>query len=179
MTAAIIASVASVCFAWNEPGGFRGLLFGSDESKARQEFAGLECGTRPADIMRTTGYPERYCSKIIEVGAVKLMCQLEFRAGKLVEIHLNFHPSEYEIMEETFTERYGSPTKTTEEPIKTRGGLEMTNRTAFWVGRRVIIRITRYWGSIDLSKATLSTTQEVEEQKRILKELGKSGAKDL
>ncbi len=175
----ITVLLASSALAWNEPDGFRGLRFGSDESKATQELTELQCDTRPADIMRRTGFPERYCSTRLDVGDVKLMCQLEFRTGRLVEVHLNFSPHEYEIMEQTFIERYGSPTKITEQPIKTLGGLTTTNRIISWVGRRVVITLTRYWGSLDLAKAMLSTVQELEEQSRILKRLGKSGAKDL
>jgi hypothetical protein len=167
--------MGSMAYAWNEPTGFRDIPWGSTEQVLEAKLkAAIVCRNRSHDAL-----PERVCEGHTTIGPVPVTGGFWFRSGRFVGVSLRFYPKDFFVIEESFVQRYGSPTSVNVEPIKTREGQQETNRTVEWIGSNARIYLQKY-GSVDAgSLADIATMAEHEERvKRKLQEI-EQGAKDL
>jgi hypothetical protein len=164
--------------AFDEPDGFRGVPWGATEEQLRDKVSvvGGRCEEYPRND-RWRG--DRYCEAIFQIGGVDVEALYAFRSGKLVRVNLDFRSSDFDHLAAIFVERYGAPTGTTQEPYKTQGGLETTNKILRWTGPNVIISLRQYAGRITNGSAALMTKADAEEAERLQKEQTKGAAKGL
>lgn len=178
--AALGLAIALIAFgdasAWNEPTGFRGVPWGSSEEVLKDKFDAHNCLDTSHPV-----YPERICqvSPLEKIGPVEVTGFYSLRRGKFVSVDLLFDIDGFTMMKGIFFERYGRPTKSETEKIKSRGGAEFLNESHEWRGTKAIVKLQKYGTRVDQSSATISTVAEMEESLRRHQEAIKKGKKDL
>ncbi|MGY2199061.1 hypothetical protein [Pseudomonas gingeri] len=70
--------------------------------------------------------------------------------------YLSTHSDNYPKLVALFTKKYGAPTQSSSEPVKTKGGASFTNETLMWSGKKVSIMIQKLAGDINTSAATIN-----------------------
>jgi hypothetical protein len=168
-------ALASGASAFDDPDGFRGLPWGATEEQMRTDVGGW-C----EDLSSTARWlGDRYCVVEFQIGGIDGKATYVFRRDKFVRVTLDFKSRDFDQLAAIFVERYGAPTSTTQEPYKTQGGLETTNKDLTWTGPLVRITIHRYGSRITEGWASLATRADSEEAARLRKEQTKGAAKDL
>lgn len=160
--------------AWNEPDGFRGVPWGGSEELIKEKHSGLICLDSTDKVAG-----DRICSSTFTIGGISVRGYFGLRNGGLVRVMLRFDPKKFSTIDGIFAERYGSPTESKEEEMKTRGGLSFTNFIREWVGERVLISLKRYEGKITEAGATIQLKSDFEEAMKRIEERRKKGAGDL
>lgn len=168
------AGISTMAHAFNEPDAFRDVPWGASEEVVRQTLTIQTC-------METTtpALGDRLCRTEITIAAIPVTAYVWFRTGGMTAVDLYFSPDRFALIEAAFVERYGPPTERTTEPFVTRGGLRDTNARNEWVGDKVFIRLSKYVGKITQSGARIQTQADRAEEHRQMKDLLKTGAKDL
>ena len=171
----LVLTLINGASAFEDPDGFRGLPWGASEEQMRTNVGGW-C----EDYLSTDRWAgDRHCKIELAIGGIGVWARYTFRADKFVCVNLTFPSKDFEQLVAIFVERYGPPTSTTDEPYKTQGGLQSTNRSLKWTGRTMMITIQRYGGHITEGSASLGTRADLQEGARLRKEQTKGAAKDL
>lgn len=88
--------------------------------------------------------------------------------------YLKTEPEHFHELVKLFVTRYGAPTKSETETVKTKGGAEFSNELLYWSGKSVSIVLERYDGDINTSTAMISNRSylnaEAEKRKKKLTE---------
>ena len=171
----LVLRLVSGALAFDDPDGFRGFQWGATEEQLRTNVGGWCEDYLSAD--RWAG--DRHCKMELEIGGIGVWARYTFRADKFVRVNLTFSSKDFEHLAAIFGERYGPPTSTIDEPYKTQGGLQSTNRSLKWTGPTVMITIQQYGGRITEGSASLGTRADLQEASRLRKERTKGAAKDL
>ena len=80
-----------------------------------------------------------------------------FSSGSGVEsFYLTTNSDNFSKLVTLFTNKYGAPTQSSSEPVKTKAGASFTNETLTWSGKKVQITIDKLAGDINTSAATIS-----------------------
>ena len=70
----------------------------------------------------------------------------EFDADRLVRVRLTFPASWFVTLRDIFIERYGQPTATETQPVRTNAGVEYQNDVLIWSGTAIGARLQKYSG---------------------------------
>jgi hypothetical protein len=171
----LVCSASYAAELWREPEDFRGLKWGDSESHAFKLYPSL----RPIPMPSAPAGSTYYSLLNAKVGDVSVIIGLTFWRGGFAQAYLGFSSKDYATIEAAFLERYGAPTKTTEEMIQNRMGAQFTNRKHQWVGQNVSIYLTKFSGTVTNGSAILATKEYLSAFGNRTQERGKDAAKDL
>lgn len=171
IVAALLLSAAAARAEWPlEPKDFRGVHFGASQAEATAvlknsagigvlqggKFGGWNCldGTR--------------CFVSAPIGRFTTDQDFTFYDDKFVQVKLTFATEAFDELRAIFIERYGPPTDERKAAVKTQAGGTFTNDVVTWSGERVIVRIERYFTSLDTGFAIVADRawSEAEEKRR-------------
>lgn len=114
------------------------------------------------------------------IGPVQVLARWWFRDGTFTWSDLNFDPKQYQDLRQILVDRYGSPTTTTREKLKTKAAVEVENEKLSWSGQKVFILLEKYCcDSITGGKATLMLQSEVAKGADARRRQMEKGKKDL
>lgn len=131
-----------------EPKDFRGVPFGAS-IKQTEKALRLHCS---ADKKTKIGVClDRYFA----IGPVTTMNVFEFDADRLVRVRLTFPASSFATLRDIFIERYGQPTATETQPVRTNAGVEYQNEVLIWTGAAIDARLQKYSGTVTEGEAFL------------------------
>lgn len=156
VTVAVV--LTSPALAFNEPDGFRGLKWGASvddlvDSSSKRGDATVLCPP--------SGSLYAICSTEAVIGPAPASVDYRFRDGRFVSVAVRFQPAQFSGIAETFVQRYGPPTKRSQESVQTLGGARLTNDVLRWSGKAVAIELRRYGPSVDEGSAGLWTQAEL------------------
>jgi len=158
--------VASKTLAFNEPDGFRGVLWGATEAQLKDQLKITDFGC--------SDYPpgqqwlgERRCSGGWRRGDLYLELTYSFRRDQLVSVDFSFKSSDFERIESLFVELYGSPTSDITRPFRTQYGREVPDRILNWLGPVISINLFRYIRGTTHGFAIIQTRAEREESEEL------------
>jgi hypothetical protein len=135
-----LLSLPVLAFAWNEPDGFRGLLWGSTEGQVRQAEGYRYC----LDVANRQ-IADRLCMLKFELSGVEVRAGLFLRyATGLREVHLAFDPDRFEAVRDVFLERYGAPTGRRSSRVRNTHGMERENEELEWQGSIGYVALRKY-----------------------------------
>jgi hypothetical protein len=125
-----------------------------------------------------SGSPYSICSSRAIIGPTPTTIDYRFRDDRFVSAAITFQPAQFSGIAETFIQRYGPPTKRSQESVQTRGGVRLTNDVLRWNGKAVAIELRRYGASADEGSAGLWTQAELArslaEREKAIKKQGRS-----
>lgn len=131
-----------------EPKDFRGVPFGAS-LKQTEKALRLHCSS---DKRTKVGVClDRYFA----IGPVMTQNVFEFDADRLVRVRLSFPSSSFATLRDIFIERYGQPTATETQPVRTNAGVEYQNETLIWTGTAIEVRLQKYAGTVAEGEAFL------------------------
>lgn len=174
---------------------FRGLRFGEDVRKQIPE-----C-TKKCQFPDYDGYchyldlPKKTCWKAYQK-AGKTPARIIFfdslseklgiqEAGinqiddKLSAVTFYFTTAAFTVLESLFREKYGNPTRATEAPWQSKGGVSTTSQTRIWELKGLHVEIKAPTDSIDEGRGSLQTPQQQVEEQKALDEKLQQLRKDL
>lgn len=121
--------------AQEEPQDFRGLKWGA----TIQEFKNLFPGT---SRLKTDEYGDRVETQMLlgsKIGTVNVEIAFVFLDNRFSYAYVYFKSKDFKILEAAFKERYGPPHSEDLTPIKTRAGVEYTNKELKWTWTKIRI----------------------------------------
>jgi hypothetical protein len=134
---ALLLTLATPAFAWNEPDSISGVQWGATQEDLRVQLQ------RAGEPLRCDS-PEICVSLRTSFGPVPVDITYIFpNDGKLEMAIVTFRPTEYRKLRDVFVERYGTPMSTRKEKSG-RGCFQTTNEIAKWSGERVVIDLRRF-----------------------------------
>jgi hypothetical protein len=149
----------------NEPDAFVGIRWGasiedgyrilwdrstaSSPIKCEDESGRRFQGAEPATQMQ--------CQAMHSVGGVPLNGTYRFTTQGFTSVEGWFLSPLYDRLKIMFTEKYGPPTATTAGEVTNRAGARLENERLEWVGERVVIRLSRIGGRLDMGTFSAST----------------------
>lgn len=152
-------------FAFNEPDGFRGVLWGASESDTVKAIgrtpAWLGCVDNPPQD-RVMG--DRSCIDRTPIGSIEISAVYSFRSDRLVRVELQFASGDFAQVLAIFVERYGRPTSRRQDALE-------------WSGTNTSVALHRFLGS--RGYAAIATQAEIRESRRLRDEETKGAAKGL
>lgn len=161
----VLFLVGSTALAFNEPTGFRDILFGSREWQIREKYPRSHCypveGGSHDDVVCTIDM--KIADAPIEV-SFRLIGEPTER--QMMSVLLVFRPNDYGLLRDAFIDRYGQPHARKTETVTTRAGAKLDNEVLTWSGVKTWTTISRYGSRIDEGFAFVTT----QEYQRILKQ---------
>lgn len=159
---AILAGLPSIpAFAFNDPGGFRGIPWGTtlDQFKAK-----LEIGSC-MDTRDGPGIGDYGCRGMLTIGPVRVEAWYKFRTGQFVQVLLSFAASDFSTMQRIFIARYGPPTS-------------RIGPLFSWTGHKTTVHLIDSGGQ-ENSMGILTSSGELGEPRKNTEEEMLRGADDL
>lgn len=202
VTALILLTVSSAA-GFQEPEGFRGIRWGMSPEQAkdviraqwkergvsfdRYGFASSQSHTLIREIEPKTGLygPAKIGGRHGEflfrdfIGSAIVDIHVWFLDDKFAQAELRFKSAFFPTLETAFKERYGTPTLEEEKEVQNRMGAKFLNKEVTWTGPNVLIRIDKYFGTLNDGRATISQREYVEYILKEQKDRSKGAAKDL
>lgn len=137
-----------------EPSDFRGVKFGASMADAKEILKGSEL-----ICLKDS------CRSILRLGdKVNVTTYLRFDADRFLWVGWSFSSNDWEFVRDVLIERYGIPLERTQEPVKTRAGVELMNETLRWYGNRIFVSSNRYGSSVTESFVQIGTKEWYERQ---------------
>lgn len=90
--------------------------------------------------------------------------------------YMTTQPAYFPLMVELFISRYGQPTTSEKETVKTKAGAEFQNEEIRWEGKEISIRLVRYDGDINTSSASINSKAFLQNQAQKRREKATEGA---
>ena len=160
--------------AFNEPDGFRGILWKSSEAHVNAKWPGLSCypsSTPPSDRTCSSDTP-------ITIGDIPVQPFLGFRSNEFSYVLFSFDETRFLMMERIFTERYGPPTGQNQREVQNRMGARHMNEIRRWIGPTVSITLQQYGSNLTEGFASFTPTSMAMEMANQIEDTAK-GASDL
>ncbi len=184
----VLVAMPAIAEAWNEPDGFRGLPWGTRESRIR-----LESGWAGCDDLRDRSMADRVCVVRSELGPAEIRAFLFLRQAEgLQSVFFTFDPTHYDAVRAIFLERYGEPTRRLPGRVRNLYGVERDTEELQWIGQRASVSLRKYDpknGLLADSQALVSSTaglpnprdkeRALEEERERANEVIRRGAKGL
>lgn len=172
----LVVAGTRAAIAWDEPDAFRGVPWEASEAQIKAAVPGLACMPAPAG---NTMVGDRSCFATFSIGDVSVKGYFFLRRDRFVRVYITFDPKQFSALAGAFEERYGAPTRQSEDEMKTRGGLSFTNVTKEWAGQKVMITLKKYAGKYSEGSAQLELLADREEAMKEFQDRKKRGARDL
>jgi hypothetical protein len=160
---ALFVAFVTPAFAWDEPDGFRGVPWGASREELQVHLQ------RAGDTVTCSGTGMVGCtSRGLKIGPAVVNAAYFFApdADKFEVVYLSFGPTHYKALRAIFEERYGTPSK-------------FTNDTALWVGERVNISLNRHGSKLDQGNALIGLKTAFDRQREESQKAIKKGKDDL
>jgi hypothetical protein len=116
------------------------------------------------------------CTQLFSIGGVSTKQEFVFHEDKLVQVDLSFASAAFDKLRDIFTIRYGPPTESHTEPIRTKSGSSFENSVSVWVGQKVTVRLQQFSETIDGGSALIIDNLWGEEYLRLLNDAKKKAA---
>jgi hypothetical protein len=163
----LLAALPATAADWPlEPKDFRGVPFGASLKQTEKQLR-LHCSS--AKRAKVGVCLDPYFS----IGPVLTQNIFEFDGDRLVRVRLTFTASSFPTLRDIFIERYGQPTATETQPVKTTAGVEYENETLIWTGSAIEVRLQKYADTVASGEAFLvdqvwlaSQVKAAEEEKK-------------
>lgn len=177
--------------AFQEPDGFQGAKWGESEAVVRTKLGvepptSVSPGRLPPRDWACHDYTaenrwlgDRYCTVWVTIGDIRLPATPVFRGDKFVSVSFAFPEHRFSVMEGAFLERFGPPTSTKEDVIRTRAGVEYLNRTHRWIGPTVEVTLSRYGSRVTSSSASYHLRSDLETAAKLRQEGASKASKGL
>lgn len=146
-----------------EPTGYRGVPFGASQATAMATLDNLNVCTKD------TGGGILACTdgrNTFHLGRTRIRERVFFPDGTLVQVILDFSSDDYAFIRSVFVEKFGEAGSTKAQSFPTKGGATFENEVAVWEGKDVVVMLERFGGSVDESRAIISTKQFIEAEAR-------------
>lgn len=164
--AIVLALLVEAVGAWDEPGGFRDIPWGSPPSVVKEKLPDLSCG--------------KSCFGSLTIGQVRVFAMIEFETGGGMDfIYLSFPSSNFYQIKVAFVERYGEPTSRRSQTVQNRMGAQFENEILEWTGEKVVIDLQKYSSKLPDSRASIQTIEGRRARLERFREKVKEGKKDL
>jgi hypothetical protein len=151
--------------AWNVPDAFQSVPWGAS-MQAAKEILEKRAESERLSSARPRCMDDRLCITEGFVGPVLVKSHFKFVDGKFVAGWLNFKSDRYEDIRIIFIDRYGQPTERRQEQVETKMGYKAMNETLYWFGDKVIIRLSRYAGTIEDGSGSVYLKEELDRLER-------------
>jgi hypothetical protein len=102
-----------------------------------------------------------------------------FPEAGLDRVHLDFEPSAYQYLFETFSSAYGAPDKVVEEAVQTAMGAKFLNHKPTWARQIATMELRQYGGKISRGDGTILTNARHRELSEAAKEGKKTAVEDV
>jgi hypothetical protein len=132
---------------------YRGIPFGSTETKARGVVKFESCKTTPSSFGLTGKLAKRMCAGSFSVGSVKVKDSVFFMNDAMVNAFMSFSSSAYPRIRDVFLDKYGKPTTEQHGVLQNRLGAQFENETLTWTGAKVTVSLTKFEGNLDSGSA--------------------------
>lgn len=172
MALALTSCLASTAFAakkvekpvvWSqEPTSFMGINLNGDIVYDIPECPRMALGQFPQDLCRGKSYTANYYS--IE-GLPKIGLTYSPRLGamlldrKIQSLYLTGNTRDFDKVKELFITKYGQPTASAVQQVKTKAGASFANDVLAWKGAHVTITLSRYADDINSFGAAISNNE--------------------
>lgn len=179
----------------NEPLALKGLPLGATLADVQRSYPSAKCpGDDKAtmciasyeitsrDLVGRPGYPdslEAVNKEMSVAGANMRTIMFHLHEGALERISMMPSPDVFEKVSTALIDRYGVPTSDESSIVRTKAGVEHTNRVIYWKLGGGFIRYSRFGSSVRNSSLTYSTYEALERMKRRAEESRKKAASDL
>jgi len=148
-------------FAWNEPDSFVGVTWGASV-RAGEAALTKRAAPRWWLILHNLGFGKGQaaveCQPGNDVGSPVPRCQVFLELGDAIligtwyfgeetgfyEARGQFATEHFTSLRAMFVEKYGVPTRVTTTNVVTYGGANLTNESLLWMGKKVVIRLSRF-----------------------------------
>jgi|WetSurMetagenome_2_1015567.scaffolds.fasta_scaffold00088_54 hypothetical protein len=135
---------------------FRGIYMGSSMDRVFNEIRRQDASLAklrdlaPESALRKVicAY-QNACEGIFEIKGVTVKVQFGFEGEILTRIKILFSPRNYEILRSALVDKYGKPTDTKSEILRTAMGVRANNESSSWLLSGGFISVHRYDGRID------------------------------
>jgi len=143
---------------WNqEPDGFKGLSFYSSEENAGARIG--SCTKIDSDITACDITDS-------DIGSVGTHAVFAFQNDRFVSADGNFDSSNFEILRDIFIKRYGRPHEDQMQTVRNNAGGEFKNEHLSWVGKNVIVVLSKYGSTVIQGHFAVSLKSYLAEQVR-------------
>jgi len=142
-----------------EPKGFRGIDFGTNESTARKTL-GIQCIDSEGN---------RLCGGPAKIGDVDITNTFLFLKDKLVQVSMTFDSDKFASIKAVFIEKYGEPMKVKKTTVQNQNGDNLEKESLAWESDKVMVFLTRYSSDLTRGLASIATQDwldEVEKQQK-------------
>lgn len=146
-----------------DPGGFRGVAWGSTQAEAVEKLQLREGSCRPTTLK---GNDEVRCGEDFNLADVEVTAQYVFEAGRFVSTQLSYYPSQVDFIRDVFIKRYGPATKTTTDARQNRAGASFQDDVTVWELGDMRIEMHRYGISLDRGMTFITDQKWHREQDR-------------
>lgn len=179
----------------NEPLALKGLPLGATLAEVQKSYPSAKCpgGDKATvciasyeiasrDLVGRPGFPdslEAVKKEMSVAGANMRTIMFHLHEGALERISMMPSPDSFEQVARAITDRYGPPASDESSVVRTKAGVEHTNRTIYWRLGGGFIRYARFGSSVDRSSLTYSTYEALERMKRRAEETRKKAVSDL
>jgi hypothetical protein len=139
-----------------EPKGFRGIDFGSNESTATHKL-GIQC---------VDSQGNRLCGGPSKIGDVDVTHTFLFAKDKLVQVSISFNPDSYESVKSMFIKNYGQPMKVKKTTLQDQQGANVEKESLAWEGDKVMVFITNYNANQTSGLASIATEEWLDQNEK-------------
>jgi hypothetical protein len=162
--------VAEPVDAWDEPGGFRDVPWGSPLALVQEKLPELRCAG--GDV-----YAD--CTGTLIIGDVRVFTKIEFQAGRMDYVYLSFPPADFYAIEVAFVGRYGEPTARRSDTVQNRMGATFQKDILEWQGEKIFIYLAKYGSTLTDSFAIIQTVERMRRALEDYRQKLQEGKKDL
>lgn len=180
-----ISAMASL--AWSQPSDavtYKGVALGASLAEYKEKLPDHRCYSADCDFSIKLCVSERpvpgECSSRNSFGGARIeRATAKFREAQLAYVLLMTASREISPLIDVLRERLGPPTKLSEEPFKTRGGLTAENVEAIWETPSMHLKVRRHGTSLGEGIVVLTTPTELAALAQDRAAKVKQGAKDF
>lgn len=146
--------------AWaKEPDSFMGIKLGGDIIYDLPECPQLSPGQDPKSLCREKSYTTNYygIKGLPSLGLTYFYSLNALLLDRRIEyLYLSGNTNDFEKAKEMFISKYGRPSTSTIQQVKTKAGASFGNDVLIWKGQKVTISLTRYSDDINTFGVSVS-----------------------